>query len=789
MIRYWIIQSYRRLIRYKGYLTVNVLGLTLGFTAFMLIGAFIFHELNWDKAYANYDRICRVQRSYAQVSHAVGGNDISPHTCPYTATLLEHDYPEIEKVTLIRQIEGIYLSSKKIDKLYDEEGIYADSSYMKVFCGSWMESNALDALDEPYSIILSRTLANKLFAGENAIGQTVMLEKKQPLLVKGIYDNLPNNTTIRPSYIVSFATLRIAEGITRNALSPGNFMLFTLLKPDVNRQALEGKITNLYASVKDREMDRLLLCPLSLLHLNWNGEKAFIIMIGLYGLIAVFILVMSAFNYMNLSMAQSAKRSKEVAVNKMHGATQPQLIGRFLGETVALSCIAVIIAFALFPLTSQLYRYYIDSNADLSAQFTYPFFIMVLGIALVIGLGAGIYPALNLSSHPIVLLFKQGMFRPGHQHFNFRKVLIVFQFAISIFLICLSLFLSLQIKYMINKDMGFHKADLLVAKIQSSRTDGNFEDLRGRLLQNPHIINACMSRNVPFLNYSGGMINWEGAGENEKITYRPNEATFDFVNTMGLKVVDGRDFSREHLSDVQRSCLINEAALKCFGWQNPIGKRINNNQWTIVGVVKNYHIHDTYNAIEPVVIYLTSGEMKGEWVFSFKVNHNHLAEVRQLLTREFETYFPNDPFEFQQLDNVFEQNEVFILYNVVNHSILFFTGLNVFMAIIGLLGLVSYSSERRTKEIGVRKINGCTSFGIFLLMSKEYWSLLGISLIIAWPAAYWGYFVMPGYHKPALQWWVLPFSVVLVLLVILITTGYQTYRAATRNPIEILRSE
>jgi putative ABC transport system permease protein len=260
---------------------------------------------------------------------------------------------------------------------------------------------------------------------------------------------------------------------------------------------------------------------------------------------------------------------------------------------------------------------------------------------------------------------------------------------------------------------------------------------------------------------------------------------------MGITILDGRDFSRQNSSDINSGCLINEAALKCFNWENPIGKRINNNQWTVVGVVKDYYYKDMHNQIEPAVLVLTSGEMKGEWSFAFRYTSGNREKAMMILESVFTQTFPNDPFEFHELAAAFHNESTIILYQSIEKSILFFTAFNIFLAIIGLYGLVSFATLRRTKEIGVRKINGGSVGEIFIILNREFFVLLGFSLIIACPLAYTGFMALPGANKIGSEVWVwIPLIAALVaVLIVLSTTSLQTYRAATRNPAEALRYE
>lgn len=781
--------SVRNLMKHKVYSLINVFGLALGFTAFILIGLFIQHELGWDKANINYDRIYRVQRHYAKTMYAMDGNDISPHSRAITAQLLERQFPEFEKVTVIRENGGKFLASEPERQVYEEYGICADSCYLDVFSCQFVEGSRQNALSEPFSIILSETMAKKLFAGEKAMGKTVTIEKKFDLKVTGVYADLPDNTTVRPNYIISFSTLKHTDGITRGDLYSGDCMTFTLLRPGVDYQMLEKKIKSVFSGFRGVEFEELQLCPMDLLYLDFNGHGHYYVVLTLYGLIGVFILIMSAFNYINLTTANASTRGKEVAVKKVSGSNRATLIAQFLGETILISMLALGMAFVFVAIFLPVFAGIVGRQLDFGLKGNWQFIGMMVLVSFGVGLLSGIYPALFLSSNKIVSLFKGEVFSKGHEKFNLKKALVTSQFAISVFLILITLSFSLQIRHLTQKELGFNKENMLYTKMTATKNGTTFNQLRDRMLQHPEIIDASMSKHIPFVSFGGGMTNWEGGNQDEKINCRFNQVGYDYVRNMGISLVAGRDFSRSFPGDVGKGCLINETAAKCFGWDDPIGKRLNNNKLTVVGVVKNYIYKDMHNGIEPSIMVLAPEEIAGTWTFAFRVDPNNYQKAKTILTREFEAAFPDDPFEFKDLPTAFANENTFKIYHAVNRTILFFTVFNVFLAMIGLLGLVSFTVFRRTKEIGVRKINGSTSVNIFYILSREYFILLFFALLIAIPSAWWVYEWIPSANKLHAPPWVFGLGAAILFVIILLTTSYQTVKAATRNPVESLRYE
>jgi putative ABC transport system permease protein len=781
--------SVRNILKHKGYSTMNIIGLALGFAAFILIGLFVQYELSWDKWNVKYDRIYRIQRHYVKTLYAMDGNDISPHSRPITAQLLERRFPEFEKITVIRENGGKFLSAIADRQIYDEKGYCADSCFFDVFTFHFLEGTQTGALNEPFSIVLSKTMADKLFPGKSAMGETVTFEKKFDLKVTGVYADLPKNSTIEPSYLMSFASLMKLAGITRSDMWAGDCMNFALLKPGVDMKKLEAKIKNVFSGFKGMEYEELQLCPMKKLYLGFNGEDDYMVVLVLYGAIGIFILLMSSFNYINLTTANAATRAQEVAVKKASGSSRFMLVVQFLGETVMISLLAAGLAIVLVKAFLPVFSYVADKDLVLTLSRHSKFLGLTLLISLGVGVLSGIYPALLLSSHKITSLLKGEFIGKRHDRLSLRKILVVFQFAISVFLILITLSVSLQIRYLSRKDLGFNKESMLYTRMDVSGGGVTFSQMRDRLMRHPAILDASMSEHIPFVSYGGGMTNWEGGNPDEKINCRFNRINYDFIRNMNIRLVSGRDFSRQFPGDTGRGCLINETAARCFGWDNPIGMRLNNNRLTVVGVVKDFVYKDLHNGIEPAVMILAPEEILGNWTFAFRVDPARLGEAKAILTREFENTFPNDPFEFNYLSIAFDNENSFKIYHAVNRTLLFFTLLNVFLAMTGLLGLVSFTVIRRTKEIGVRKINGSSSLNIFCLLSREYFILLFFALLIAFPASWWAYEQIPGTNKWHVQPWVFVLAGAIIVLIILTTTGYQTLKAATRNPVEALRYE
>lgn len=779
---------FRKQLKGKVYSLANVLGLTLGFTAFILIALFIRFEQNWDKQNANYDRIYRVQRHLVN-TRANAGNDISPHTRAATAGMIENGIPELEKVTVIREDES-FLYADQDHKVNGEKGIYADDNFFDVFTYQFIHGSKERALKEPFSILLSQSMAIRLFGKDDVLGKTVRLEKKHPLTVVGVYADLPFNSSVRPLYIIPFSTLKPLEGITRSSMNAGGFMTYALLQKGAAPQKVGDKIRDTFDYDPQYGNEKLELCPLANVYLDFNGQSDYPTVLKLFGMIGLFILLMSGFNFINLSLANAAMRGKEVAVKKVVGGTKQTLVLQFLMETVAVSVMALAISFVAAGLLLPIFSDIVDKPLELALLMNWGFIIFMVLVAVVTGILSGLYPALILSAHKITNLFRGNFLNGKRDSVSLKKTLVTLQFAISLFLIILTLSFAMQIRYLSNKDLGFEKRGLLYAKISLSEKSVSFDQLRSRMLGHSEIQNMALSRNLPFVRFGGGATNWEGQDHEEKILARFNEVSYDYLSLLDAQIVQGRNFSSDFSGDNGKACIINETAAKSFGWEDPIGKRLDDNRLTIVGVVKDYVYKDMHNPIDPAVLVLAPETLTGgDWIFTFRVDGDSPLGAREQIASELERTFPDDPYEIQEVNTAFLHENAYRIYQSVKDVLLFFTVLNVFLAAMGMFALVSYAVARRTKEIGVRKIIGSSVFEIFKLLNKEYYFLIAYALVIAYPSAWWVYGRLPSANKLPMPFWVLLLGLCLLLAIVLLSTTYQTLKAARSNPVNALRNE
>lgn len=775
----------RNILKHKLYSALNILGLTVGFTAYILISLFLNYEYSWDKGNLNYDRIYRVQ-----VKLKLSGKEENWTQTPNAINdLLKEKFPEFEQVVLLREAWGEYLSSNAVQPFFEGDGFYSDPQLFDIFTYHFTEGSPNLALTDPFSIVLSKKLADKLFPGSNALGKSVLVEKKFNLKVTGVYTDLPKNSHIRPSYIISMPTIKTIKNWPEYRSNWGySSRNYVLLKKGVNPRDVDVKIANLINnSHKDPVVSQLYLRPMKFLYLMATDRADYLVAIYSYGLVALFILILSCINYINLTTANASMRAKEIAVRKVNGGLKKTLIGQFLGETVVMSVIAVNFALVLANLLLPIFDRIVDKEIDYSYLNNWHFLGYILIVGFIIGIISGIYPAFVLSSFKPVNLLKGSLFK-SNKGAAPKKILVTFQYAISIFLIIQSIIVYKQLTYMMNLNLGFNKENLLVASIRSSKKDVSFETLRNRLLKHPEIQDAAYSQNIPFHGSNGWAMNWEGNPSDERIDIRYNEVTVDFANTLGMNIVKGRNFSREFPSDKENACLINETACKRFGWINPVGKMVNGT-YRVVGVVKDFHPFSMHELIPPFLIRLKPDDLCDDGVYTFRIQPGQAAQARKIITSELESYFPNDPFEVRDFAEDFRNDGNFKNWIAISNTFLFFTILIIILAIIGIYGLVSFSASRKTKEIGIRKVHGSPLLVIYYNLIKEFLVLLLIAIVISWPASYRMYQIVPGSYKADIRLWEFLAATGLVLLITIITTSYQILKVTLTNPVKALRYE
>jgi len=780
----------RNLLRYRLSSFISILGLTIGFAAFILIMLFLNYEYSWDKQNENYDSVYRIQRKLTTEA------DVSPSSNPILKDLLLSRYPEIDKMVLIhlasdeQKTIGEFLASSPARTFNEFEGIYAEQAIFDIYTYQFIEGSKARSLVDPYAIVLSKALANKLFPGRSALGELVILNKKFNLKVTGVYEDLPFNSHLRPSYIISLPTIEKTKNITNYRKSwRGDFYVYVLLKKGNDYRLLNEKIKYITAEFNVNNNTRIFLHPLSQLYVRPNDNPGYGIALAIFKLIAVFILLIASFNYINLATAISVLRAKEIAIQKVNGIGRDKIILQFLGESVIISLIALIFALFLAELCLPVFSKLVVSDLKLSYIKDWSFILKMMAVAVMVGLFSGIYPALVMSRYNAVELFHNFDFNGKSDGQMLKKILVSAQFLICIVLIVFSLTFSRQIKYMMTKDLGFDKENMLVTKFEVSKNHGNFNVLKERLLNYPEITDVCYADKLPFGGNSGWPKNWEGGEVDEKENDNFYFVSADFIKTMKMKIVEGRDFSPQFPADSGKAVIINETAVKRFGWSDPIGKKVDDNKLIVVGVVKDFHPYGVHNLIRNCMLMLDKNPLRGGVAFAFRVTPGNMRKAKEILTKELEAFFPDDAFEIIRYVDFINSDEGYKKFHTVYHTISLFTILNILLAVIGLMGLIAFTTQQKSKEMAIRKINGCSSIHILLILNRQYVGLILIASIFAWPFAWYLNAMLPIAYRSPEKIYLYVIATVYLIVICFITSLFYTVKAALRNPVEALRYE
>jgi putative ABC transport system permease protein len=794
MIKNYFKIAFRNLWKNKVFSFINIMGLTVGMTACFLIFLYVKFELSYDSFNTKADRIYRVVsdiKTPTEVLHASGPAwAVAPNA--------KDEFPEIESFVRIAGGDNVLIKKGNI-KFQETNAAWADSALFKVFDFKLLKGNPNTALKEPFSIVFSETAAKKYFGKTDPMGQTLLITgDKLPAKVTGIMKDIPENSQVKADVFLSMTT--ITQKFNQSLDSQwGNYgaSAYLLLKRGTNAKRLEKKFPEFLERRNGDEMKKLQMYPTLFLEplrdvylysTRDDSKTGHITNVYIFSIIAIFILLIACFNFINLTTARSAERAKEVGIRKVVGAGKKQLAGQFLGESVVLCLIAFVLTFflswLLLPLFNQLAGKTISSSIFEHWNYLALLFFASIGI----GLLAGIYPALVLSSFKPVVVLK-GRFATGTRGIILRKGLVIAQFTISIALIISTIVVYNQMNFMQNQDLGFSKDQMMVIDTNGDPAKNTFEQSVKEL---PNVKSTALSGSVPGGGNPGAYSEIENKhGDMQIANLDLYFVGFNFINQYKIKMVAGRGFSKDFGTDTTQAMVLNEAAVKLFGYTSPeqaIGKRFK--QWgregKIIGVMKNFHFRSLQEEIKPLSMRIEPG---GCNLVSIKVAAANLPKTIAAVEKKWKTLIPDRPFNYYFLDEFF--NRQYRSQVQFGHLFLNFAILAIFISCLGLLGLASYSTVQRTKEIGIRKVMGASVSNIVNLLSIDFLKLVLISFIIAAPLAW--YFMHQWLkdfaYRININWWIFLVAGVTAVLVALFTISFQAIRAAIANPVESLRTE
>jgi putative ABC transport system permease protein len=801
MFKSYLKISFRNLVRQKGYSFINISGLAIGMACCLLLLAYIFSELSYDKYHEKSDRVYRLCSDFK-----IAGNNLNiPKSSAKIVDVLKQNYPEIEDVVLLNKMDQT--SVKFEDKQFFENKIFfASNSIFNVFSYPMINGDPSTALETAYSVVITEDMVQKYFGTKDPIGQILKIQDEGDFKIKGVIKNVPKNSHFIFDMLCSFQTHYSHKQASLQNWFHVNYYAYLLLQEKTNFKSFESKFpefitTNMGQLLKAYVAEfNMYLQPLTSIHLHSQLQQEIsgnsnIINIYIFSAIALFILLIACINFMNLSTARSANKAKEVGMRKVLGAHRSRLIKQFLGESLIYSFIALLIAFILVGLIIP----YFNSLAgiELNLEFTNLKILILgfLGLTLIVGFVAGSYPALFLSKFkPVKVL--QCSSKSGAANHRFRNILVLGQFTISILLIIATGITLRQLNFMKHEKLGFNKEQLIVLSIRNDNLNPPINTIKEELKNHVGIINVATASHVPGeTTYKNPYIP-EGFPDDQSQWMGQYNIDHDFIPTMGIKIVAGRNFSIDFTSDSDQAVLINETAAKQFNWENPIGKKIgvitgpgakDRIFAEVIGVVQDFHTESLHKKIDPIIISNTSNQDYN--ALCIRLSPTNMRETIHFIEQMWNEIAPNYPFEYFFLDDSFDYQ--YREDERLSKIFSYFTFLAIFIACLGLLGLTSFTTEQKTKEIGIRKVLGASVVKVVLLLSKEFIKWIILANIIAWPIAY---FFMKEWlqnfaYQTKLGLDIFILSGIAALLITLITVGYQSIKSALANPVESLKYE
>ena len=789
MFRNYLKIALRSFYKNKLYSTVNIAGLSVGIAIALVIGLWIWDELSFNTSASNYRQIAQVMQNE---SLDKGIETLPVEPLPLAKALRSNyasDFKYVAATTSFDQV--IAVDNKRLSRL----GTFTEPDFPEMMTLK-MVGGSRTALNDPSSILLSRSLATSMFGSNDPLGQIVRLGTAYTLQVKGVYEDIPANNTYADIAFIAPLHLLLPDSVAQDDWYSSSFQILVQLNPGSKPEGVSEKIKNLvYDHTKNATKPALYLYPMNHWHLYdqfKNGKEAGgnIQYVWMFGVVAVFILLLASINFMNLSTARSEKRAREVGIRKTMGSSRQQLIGQFFGESFLMVTGSFILALLLVQAILPFFN--VLAGKKMSILWTNPFFwlVSVFFIGLT-GLLAGSYPALYLSSFQPVKVLK-GAFRAGRNAAIPRKIMVVVQFTVSVILAVCTIVVYRQIQFAKDRPLGYDQNGLVTIPLDMTtpQLNDNVAAFRRDLLQSGAIVNMAVSSSpTTGVWSSANNLDWKGKDPNRQAQFGTISASVDFGPTIGWQIIKGRGFSPQFGTD-SMGFVLNEAAVKLTGLRDPIGEQIkwHGKNWTILGIVKDMVMTSPFQATQAVVFMMNRERALN--VIDLKLNP-HLSALQALTRIEtvFKKYNPDALFEYQFSDE--EYAKKFAGQQRIGRLAGVFSLLALFISCIGVFGMASFAAEQRTKEIGVRKVLGASVFHLWGLLSINFVGLVMLSLLIAMPVAWYemNNWLQQYEYRTGIPWWIFVSAGAGALGITLLTVSYQTIRAALINPVKSLRSE
>jgi putative ABC transport system permease protein len=784
--------AWRNIKRYKGYSFINIFGLAIGLACCILILLWVQDELNYDRFHANLNDLYRINAEFHKTEPVT-------HYWPVCAPLapaLKEEYPEIVNATRFTRLRRGQLVKYRDKNFLEPRICLTDPDFFAMFTFPFLEGDPQTALADPNSIVLAKSVSAKYFGDENPVGKVLNINNEHDFTVSGVLKEIPENSTIQFDFLVPFVRIEDFEKAwpVLDNWSLSGFATYIQLEKMASAEALENKIAYYLKKHVPESEDVIYLQSFKDIHLysshiqfgiEGQGDITYVF---IFSLVALFILVIASINFMNLATARSANRAKEVGLRKVVGAKRAQLIRQFFCESVGLAFLSLILAVVLVELFLPAFANLSGKTLVLDFSSNIHIVLAIIVMTLITGFLSGTYPALFLSSlRPVKVL--KGTLKTEGRGFLFRRVLVVSQFSLSIFLIICTIVVSHQIGYLQNKKLGFNREHVVYLPIREELAE-RYETLKTELGKKAGVINMAASSSLPTSGVilTTDKVSWEGKNPEDSVVLEVTSTGYDFIETFNMEVVEGRSFAKEFLTDEEEAVVINETAKNIIGMEDPVGKQLifGDAATTIIGVVKDYHFKSLHSEIEPLILAIVPSLYR--YVF-IKLESGNIPDTIANIKSTWNTLFPDTPFEYHFLDEAYDklyrtEQRMGTLFN-------YFTVLAILISCLGLFGLASFMAEKRTKEIGIRKVLGASLSGIVVLLNKQFTKWVLISNLVSWPIAYYAMSKwLQGFaYRINLGIWTFALAALVALAIAVMTVSYQSVKAALTDPADSLRYE
>lgn len=784
MLKYYLLLSFRNIKRNLSFSLINISGLSIGFALSFLLLIWLQFEFSFDKFHKNAERIYRV---VTEINKENLNYNFAATPAPLGDILLK-EIPEITDYVRFGSLGRVFVNYN--NEQYWENVTLADPSIFKLFSFKLLQGERESALRNPGSIIISQSKAKKYFGEVNPMGKTIFLgEEKQPFVVTGIMQDIPANSQLQFDFLSSFS-----EDKSKKTWGMWNYATYIMAKDNKSYKAITDKLPSVMKNIPNGEYISLHIQPLLSIHLhsrlksdlttNTNIRTVYII-----SSILILVLIIACINYMNLSTARFVKRGKESGIRKVTGATGSNIAGQFLGESFAIVLVsfiaALFLSYLFLPVFSSLTGLQLSSNTMLS-PFT---FMKIILLIIVIAVVAGSYPALLLSSvKPVSVMRNEIKAVSMISVKSFRKGLVVFQFFISIILVAAAILIKDQLNFIRNKDLGLNPDQVIMVPIYQAKIKPVYETFKNELLKNPSIQEASAVSYFPGQNGYNQNVWWEGLDPDNNSHYIDwLSADEDFIKTLDIEMLKGHYYSKDVARSDQKVYIINEEAAKMTGWKDPIGKQLDIiGKGRVIGVVKDFNFKSLHNELKPAAITFYPAIFDHLMI---KVSASNIKGVVDYIRKTWEGMFPLYPFEYTFLNDDFQK--MYIKEIQTSKILTSIAILALFVSCIGLFGLVLFTIDSKTKEIGIRKVAGSTTGGMMLKLNIEFVRLLLVAFIIACPVILlimrkW----LQGFaYRISISWWVFAAAGLITVILSLLTVSWHTWKSANQNPVKCLRHE